>query len=201
VIEVFADVCCPFTHVGLRRFVQRRAAADRPDVGLRVRAWPLELVNGAPLQAGAVAEEVTALRASVAPDLFGAFDPAAFPSSSLPAFGLAAAAYRRDAATGEAVALELRDRLFERGEDIGDPTVLARVAEAHDLAVDEDDVDQVRADHAEGRSRGVVGSPHFFTPAGDFFCPSLDIGRDDEGQLRVALDTDELDRFLRACFD
>jgi hypothetical protein len=23
-IEVFADVRCPFTHVGLRRFVQRR---------------------------------------------------------------------------------------------------------------------------------------------------------------------------------
>ena len=23
-IEVFADVCCPFTHVGLRRIIDRR---------------------------------------------------------------------------------------------------------------------------------------------------------------------------------
>ena len=48
-LEVFADVCCPFTHVGLRRIVRRRAELGRDDVVLVVRAWPLELVNGVPL--------------------------------------------------------------------------------------------------------------------------------------------------------
>jgi len=45
VIEVFADVACPFTHVGLKSFVARRAGLGRDDVILRVRAWPLEIVN------------------------------------------------------------------------------------------------------------------------------------------------------------
>ncbi|MCC6183750.1 MAG: disulfide bond formation protein DsbA, partial [Microthrixaceae bacterium] len=57
-IEVFADVTCPFTHVGLRRMVAARQAQGRDDVVLRVRSWPLEVVNGAPLDAAFVAEEV-----------------------------------------------------------------------------------------------------------------------------------------------
>ena len=78
-VEVFADVACPFTHVGLRRLVARRAALGRDDVVLRVRAWPLELVNGRPLAADAVAEEVVELTASVAPGS----SPASTPPASL----------------------------------------------------------------------------------------------------------------------
>src|SRR6478735_6336015 len=40
-IEVFADVRCPFAHVGLRRLVERRRALGRDDVRLVVRAWPM----------------------------------------------------------------------------------------------------------------------------------------------------------------
>src|SRR3954464_13451066 len=47
-IEVFADVACPFTHVGLCRLVARRRESNS-DAVLWVRAWPLELVNGEPL--------------------------------------------------------------------------------------------------------------------------------------------------------
>ena len=54
-IEVFADVVCPFTHVGLRRLVDRRDELGASAV-LRVRAWPLELINGEPLAADLVAE-------------------------------------------------------------------------------------------------------------------------------------------------
>jgi hypothetical protein len=46
VVEVFADVSCPFAHVGLRRLVEQRDKLARDDIVLRVRAWPLELVNG-----------------------------------------------------------------------------------------------------------------------------------------------------------
>src|SRR5689334_1102988 len=103
-VEVFADIVCPFTHVGLRRFVEARAA--RPSaVRLRVRAWPLEWVNGRPLSPETAAREIDSLRELVAPDLFAGFDPSSFPTTSVPAFGLVAAAYVIGDPTGEAVSL------------------------------------------------------------------------------------------------
>lgn len=202
VIEVFADVACPFTHVGLRRFVKQREAAGGPDVRLRVRAWPLEEVNGVPLDPEFIAEEVAEIREQVAPDLFVGFDPTAFPGTSMPALALAAAAYAVDLPTGEAVSLELRDLLFEQGVDIADPDALAGVARRHGVTFDAADptLDVVRADHAEGRRRDVIGSPHFFTPAGGFFCPSLDVGRDSAGHLRITADPDGFERFVASCF-
>ena len=45
----------------------------------------------------------------------------------------------------------------------------------------------VRADWSEGTQRGVVGSPHFFTPdGGGWFCPGLAISRDTAGNFVVA---------------
>ena len=202
-IEVFADVGCPFTHVGLRRFVERRDADPAlAEVRLRVRSWPLEIVNGEPLDPQFIADEVDEIREQVAGDLFRAFDPDAFPATSLPAMALAAAGYRVDVATGEAVSLELRDLLFEQGRDIADPAVLAEVAERHGVSfdVDEPPVELVQADHAEGEERGVQGSPHFFTPAGAFFCPSLDISRDADGHLRITADPVGFEQFLDSCF-
>jgi hypothetical protein len=46
----------------------------------------------------------------------------------------------------------------------------------------------------------VIGSPHFFTPAGSFFCPSLDVHRDDTGHLRITADSG-FDQFIATCFD
>jgi predicted DsbA family dithiol-disulfide isomerase len=199
IIELFADVLCPFTHVGLRRFVARRAHEARA-VRLWVRAWPLEVVNGEPLAPDFVAQEVDALRASVAPDLFAGFEAATFPRTSLPALALSAAAARRDPATGEHVALELRGLVFEQGVDVADPAVLADVAGRFDVTVEPGDRETVLADVREGETRGVVGSPHFFTPDGSFFCPSLDIGHDEDGTLRVRFDEAGFDEFVAACF-
>ena len=200
VIEVFADVACPFTHVGLRRLVEHRAALGRTDVSLRIRAWPLELVNGAPLDPHFIAEEVDDIRSQVAPGLFEGFTEDAFPASSLPALALAAAAYQRGDGVGERVSLALRDLLFERGTDIADGSVLARVAADHGLPAGAGDPAAVLADHAEGVERGVIGSPHFFTPDGGFFCPALDVSRDDRGHLRILADTDAFDAFISSCF-
>jgi len=201
VIEVFADVACPFTHVGLRRFVARRAELGRDDVTLRVRAWPLEIVNGQPLDPQFIGEEIDCIRRQIAPALFQGFTQAAFPTSSLPALTLAAAAYDESLAIGERVSLALRDLLFERGIDIADSAVLARLASQHDVSVDLADSRRVLEDHAEGLARGVVGSPHFFTPAGGFFCPSLDVHRDAGGHLRITADPAGFDRFVASCFD
>jgi predicted DsbA family dithiol-disulfide isomerase len=200
VIEVFADVGCPFTHVGLRRFVQRRDELGRDDVVLRVRAWPLEVVNGAPLDPAFIAEEVALIRDQAAPDLFVGFSEAAFPATSLPAMALAAAAGDVDRVTGERVSLELRDLLFESGIDIGDVAVLREVAARYGIDRDAMDTDRVLADHAEGIERGVIGSPHFFTPGGDFFCPALDVGRDADGHLHVSPDVEAFAAFLDVCF-
>lgn len=199
VIEVFADVACPFTHVGLRRFVEHRRAIRRDDVVLRVRAWPLEIVNGAALDPAVIAEEVEDLRNQAAPDLFAGFIESAVPATSMPAFVLAAAAYAQDLVLGEQVSLELRDRLFERGIDIADAAVLDDVAATFGVR-ERADQSAVERDHRDGIERGVIGSPHFFTPAGDFFCPALDVSRDPGGALRVRPDEQAFDRFLMVCF-
>lgn len=198
VIEVFADVACPFTHVGLLRFVERRDQLGRDDVRLRVRSWPLEIVNGHPLDPHFVAEEIDDIRAQIASPSFVRFSEASFPATSLPAMALAAAGYERDIATGERLSLALRDLLFEQGVDIADTSVLSRLADEHGVRTDVTDVRRVVADHAEGVQRGVIGSPHFFTPAGSFFCPALDVHRDDTGHLRVA-PGDGFDRFIATC--
>jgi predicted DsbA family dithiol-disulfide isomerase len=201
VVEVFADLGCPFTHVGLRRFVERRAELGRTDVHLLVRSWPLEIVNGTPMDAAFIAEEVGEIREAVAPDLFTGFTAAAFPSTSLPGLALAGAAYGRSVPAGEAVSLELRDLIFEQGIDVSDPAVLDGVADRHGIDRSSLGDALVRADHAEGVERGVVGSPHFFTSSGGFFCPALDVHRDTHGHLQIHADPDGFDAFLTACFD
>ena len=200
-VEVYADIGCPFTHVGLLRFVEARRERGS-DALLVVHAWPLELVNGKPLDPAFIAEEVEEIRPQVGGELFSGFDPTAFPASSIPAMALASAAYASDPATGEAVSLELRDLLFEQGRDVADPAVLTAVAADHGLEYDpgaaDEHMETVAADHARGRELGVIGSPHFLTPSGGFFCPALEVGRDSDGHLRVHADPEGFDHFLDA---
>jgi len=199
-LEVFADILCPFTHVGLRRLVEERTRRGAEGPALWVRAWPLELVNGAPMQPLAVAEKVAALRRDVAPDLFEGFDPQQFPATSLPALRLAAAAYRIGLATGEVVSLALRSAVFESGLDIADPQVLADLSDAYGVGpVTSVDAASVDDDWAEGSIRGVVGSPHFFLAGRDWFCPTLTITRDD-GVLHITRDEEAFQAFTREAF-
>lgn len=198
-IEVFADVWCPFTHVGLHAIAAARDAAGRADVGIRVRAWPLELVNGHPMDPEAAARNAAALREQVAPDLFAHIDVAHFPTSTLEALALTEAAYRIGVAEGERTAFALRDALFERALDISAGPVLAAIAEGVGVPMPvEADRATVLAAWEEGRTRGVVGSPHFFCGARDVFCPSLELTRD-QGVLTARRDTSALDAFITDC--
>lgn len=202
-IEVFADVGCPFTHIGLVRFVEERAARGRSEVHLRVHAWPLEIVNGSPLDPEFIAEEIEEISAQMHGPYFDGFDRGSFPATSLPAMALAAAGYETDDHTGEAISLELRHMLFREGTDIADPEVLAAVAARHSVAFDPGDHDghrsTVMVDYDRGRALGVSGSPHFFTSDGDYFCPALTVGRDDQGQLQVTPDPVAFGAFLDEC--
>lgn len=195
VVEVFADVGCPFTHVGLRRLVEHRDETGA-DFTLHVRSWPLELVNGKPLDPAFIAEEIVDLREQVTPDLFAGFEEAHFPATSLPALELAAAAYEIDADTGERVSLLLRDALFERGRDISEPDELAEIAAligVHVPTGTRRTIDEWNA----GRERGVVGSPHFFVGASHFFCPALHITRVD-GHLQITRDQTGFEEFIQS---
>jgi predicted DsbA family dithiol-disulfide isomerase len=194
-IEVYADIVCPFTHVGLRRLHDVRAARGST-AGVRVRAWPLELVNGAPVAADLVAREIDGLRSEVAPDLFGGFRAAMFPRTSMPAFGLAAAAYQLDDSVGEAVSLALRNAVFEEGRDVGETDVLRAIADSFgitplDAAATEA---AVRSDWERGMARGVQGSPHFFAEGRDWFCPTLDIHHEGD-EFEVHFDVDAMRDF------
>lgn len=197
VIEVFADACCPFAHVGLRR-IREACDARGADAVLRVRAWPLELVNGKPLDPPFIAEEIDDIREQVAADLFTGFRESSFPASSIPAMALTARAYAVSDRVGEAVALAVRDALFEHGLDIGDRDTLARIGADHGVALPDDpeaDEALVRADWEAGREREVVGSPHFFIDGDNVFCPVLDIERVD-GHLRIRVDEAAMQAFL-----
>jgi predicted DsbA family dithiol-disulfide isomerase len=200
VIEVFADIWCPFTHVGLRAIDEERVRTGRTDVAIRVRAWPLELVNGVPLDPAVTKAHADELREQVAPELFRQLDVDRFPTSTLDALALANRAYRTDLHVGERVSFALRDALFEQGRDVSDPETL-EVLE-HDFGVvtpDESDRAAVVADWHEGQRRGVLGSPHFFCGDTDVFCPALDITKDSIDGLSIVRDVSRLTQFLVEC--
>jgi predicted DsbA family dithiol-disulfide isomerase len=199
VIEVFADVWCPFAHVGLTRLVQRRSEADSTKP-LWVRSWPLELVNNEGLTYDFVAEQVDAINEGIGTGLFVGLSNAAWPSTTLPALRLTCVGYEAGLSVGEAIALDLRRRLFELGQDIAHPDVLDEVAAQHGLVRPADPTDPesdppVTEWHI-GKERGVQGSPHYFTKSANFFAPSLDIERVD-GKLEVHADPAGFERFAR----
>ncbi len=200
-IEVFADVVCPFTHVGLRRIAAERDARGRTDILLRVRAWPLELINGKPMDPEFLRSEIEPLRASVAPDLFVGFNATTFPSTSIPALALTAVAYRVSPAIGEGVAIDLRTQLFEHGADVGAMSVIKTIAQRHGLEVPDVDAERegIIRDWTDGKARGAVGSPHFFVNEHGFFCPALNIKHDDAG-FHISIDESGLEEFFTTCF-
>ena len=200
VVEVFADVLCPFTHVGLRKLVGRRAELGRSTPVLEVRAWPLELVNGALLDPETVAQHVDEIREQVEPELFRGFDDTLLPISSLPALALVAAAYDVDGRVGEQVSFAVRDAFFEEGRDISEPAVLDVIAARFDVVrrgAEDDHV--VLADFEEGRARGVRGSPEFYLDGVGWFCPALRIEQVGD-RLEIALNPEGFESFLTSCF-
>ncbi|CAB5068718.1 unannotated protein [freshwater metagenome] len=98
------------------------------------------------------------------------------------------------------MSLRLRDLLFEQGVDVSDPAVLADLANEFEVQIGAADQQRVLDEYTSGRDRGVIGSPHFFTPSADFFCPALDVSRDSLGNLQVCANEAAFDEFILACF-
>jgi len=194
-VEVFAEITCPFAYVGLHHVVDHVAELASP-VDIIVRAWPLEWVNGTSLAFDGVETKAAVLREQLGVDVFNGLQADSWPTSTIPALGLAAAAYAVDIPTGLAVSTDLRTALFELSVDISDPDALAEIAGAHGVEFDPGDDRAVRVDYDDGQARGVKGSPHYFVATNDFFCPALDIGHDADNHLTARFDPDGLARFL-----
>lgn len=201
VIEVFADIWCPFTHVGLKLVAGQLRERGREDVGIRVRSWPLEWVNGRPMDPNATLDHINELRGHVASELFVGFDASSFPHSTVPVLALVACAYRAELKMGQALSFEVRDWLFERGLDVSEPDTLADLSRSFGLGLpDPDDYATVVSDWKEGRRRDVAGSPHFFCAGTSVFCPSLQISKNPlSGDTTIQTNLSRLQAFLDRC--
>ena len=197
-LEVFADITCPFTHVGLKKVVAEVNTLAKP-VDVVVRAWPLEWVNGEVFAADVMRAKVDAIGTHLGHQHFSGFDEDTWPATTIAALNLAAAAYAVSNQAGLDVSLRLRSALFEDGLDIADPSVLADIAQATGVpAPPAEPTPAVEADFEEGKRRGVRGSPEFWVDGQAFFCPSLQIGHDDQGLLTAQFDPRGLDDLLSA---
>jgi predicted DsbA family dithiol-disulfide isomerase len=194
-VEVYADIWCPFAHYSL---VTLRHLRDQvlPGVPIVVRAWPLELVNGAPLDPTVTATHVAELRRDVAPGLFLGFRAGAMPASTLRALALVEAANDIDPWLGERISFDLRDVLFEQGRYLDDGLLSVLAEESGLDPTLLDDVARVEARLAEGRRRGVEGSPHVFVGESGLFCPLIDIDKDESGGLHLHERTERLRSLL-----
>jgi hypothetical protein len=201
VIEVFADIWCPFTHVGLKLVAGQLRDRGRQDVTIRVRSWPLEWVNGRPMDPNATLDHINELRHHVSTELFVGFDSSKFPHSTVPVLALVAHAYTAELKLGQALSLEVRDSLFERGLDISEPDTLATIARSFGLGPpDPDDYATVVSEWKEGRRRQVAGSPHFFCAGANVFCPSLQISKNPQsGGRTIQTNFSRLQAFLDRC--
>ena len=197
-VELYADVVCPFAWVLLGQLLLERAAAGAVDVPILVRAWPLERVDGALPSAERLVGDVAALRATVAPERFQGFDASRLPESTIPAMALTSACYGKANEVGEAVAVRLRELVFEEGSDVGDPVVLGALEAATGFHVTADP-GLVDAEYELAVHRGVTGSP--FLVAGDIheFCPTFSVARDPAGRA-VVTPTPWAADVLRSCF-
>jgi 2-hydroxychromene-2-carboxylate isomerase len=200
-IEVFADIWCPFAYVGLRMIRDFRNSVGAHNTHIIVRSWPLELINGEPMDPAKAKNNCEALRNQIAPNAFSCVNADTFPISTLDALTLVAHAYRTNAELGERAAFRVREALFEEGRDISDSVVLddlARELGVPDYA--DPNHSSVLADWEEGKTRGVVGSPHFFHGTVGTFCPSLQMSRSPETGLTIHTDSTRLQEFLQQCF-
>jgi hypothetical protein len=200
-IEVFADIWCPFTHVGLKAVAEQRQVRGREDVRIWVRSWPLEWVNGRAMDPNVALHHAKELREQVSPELFRRLDASRFPRTTLPVLALVAKAYKVGPGVGESLSFELRDMVFECGRDVADPDTLTEMATSFGLnPPDPDDYATVVAEWKEGRRRGVLGSPHFFCGTSSVFCPSLDIANQPMGGGKaIRRNLGRLGAFLDEC--
>jgi predicted DsbA family dithiol-disulfide isomerase len=177
-IDIWSDVVCPWCYLGSRRFATALDQVGRDGVEVHWRAFQLD--PGAPREPGDLR---AALDAKYGPGAFDSMTPRLVGLGREEGidyrFDLALRTNTADAhrliasAGGTAQQAALVDRLFlayfTQGADLGDHATL--VAAAVDAGLDRDAAtevlasgafaEQVAADQAEARERGITGVPAF----------------------------------------
>lgn len=197
-LEVFADISCPFTHVGLAKVAEE---VDKLDIAVEivVRSWPLEWVNGEIFAPDVMRAKVDAIGNHLGSHYFAGFDEQTWPTTTIGALNLAAEAYEVSNAKGLEVNLRLRSELFEHGRNVGDLGFLTELAVELGLPTPQPEASAaVETDYEDGKRRGVRGSPEFWIDGQVFFCPSLQIGHDERGLLTAEFDPAGIDDLLSA---
>ena len=192
IVEVFADVSCPFAHVGLRRFVEQRALVltgrprpSSPRVAARARQWlsarspnrPRHMSRSFATKSHPISSPASTLDRS--PNRHSRrwdWRPPHIGSAIASGNG---SAWRYAMLSSKPAATSATRRYSERSRPNRESSVPTS-----------DAVDAVIADWEEGKRRGVRGSPEFFVKGRGYFCPTLDITRVG-GQLHIVRDIDE----------
>lgn len=172
-IAIYSDIACPWATVTVHR-LRRARDAHGLAVVFDQRAWPLEWVNkgGTPRH---IVEPETAVLAQHEPELFSRFQGASWPSTTLPAFELVAAARRAfGLRAAEDVDYHLRLRFFRDSADVSLRHELWQAAADAGLNADKVlnvwQTEPVRADvvadYARSHELPIQGSPQIFWPDG-----------------------------------
>ena len=179
-IDIFSDTICPWCYIGKRRLERALRERPQPDLTIRWRAFQLnpdmpadgmdrrrylEMKFGGPRNAQAIYDQINA--AGGTEGIAFAFDKIVRTPNTVDSHRLIryARAHGRQDETVQA----LFDAYFLRGENIGDPKVLA--ASAAEAGLDEGAVgdfllsgaeaDVVRSEDAQARQAGINGVPCF----------------------------------------
>lgn len=177
-VTVWSDIHCPWALVAIYRLRKERDASGL-DVVFDQRAWPLELINGRGIPQHIVPQEAAVL-ANHEPELFSRFSGESWPSTSLPAFELIAAARRcYGLRAAEDVDYHLRVMFFRDSVNLSIRPGLEQALEAAaaaNPALDPDkiiaiwDSEAVRVDVLNDYRRSaevpIQGSPQIFWPDG-----------------------------------
>jgi predicted DsbA family dithiol-disulfide isomerase len=177
-IVVFADVGCPFAHIGLHRLLDTRARLDLDDaVALDIRAFPLELFNDRPTPKHSLDLEIAALSQAVPEAGWQAWSDRdyRFPVTMLPPMEAVQAAKLQSFRAAEQLDHRLRTAFFAESRCISmRHEILACAAEcaAVDVAALTEALDDGRARRTvidqweQSQGEDILGSPHLFLPDG-----------------------------------
>lgn len=177
VIIIFSDIWCSFAHIAVHRLHVARAELGLTDaVRFDHRAFPLELLNGAPSPRPGTDSEVGRMAAhepGAGWQLWQAKDWT-YPSTMLPALEATQAAKEQGLAAAEALDLGLRRAFWAQSRNVSYLKVILDVARTAGI-----DADALADALADGRARPtlmaqatvaatdhVTCSPHLFLPDG-----------------------------------
>ncbi len=199
-IVVFADLGCPWAHVGIHRLQTARTRLES-SISIDVRVFPLEIINAQPTPFRGLQNEIPAL-AEMEPDAgweLWAGDATTWPVTTLLPMEAVEAAKEQGLDTSAKLDHALRRALFGESRCISMRHVILDVA----ASCDDLDVPALTAALDDGRARrpmldgyraaagDIQGSPHYFLADGtSSHNPGVDFHWD-KAQHRIVIDCDD----------